>query len=96
MIMTIKKNRQSRHLSFSIFATKFLTKPRQIGSITPSSKFLASEMVKALNSPQCLSDQRLPSSEIKNIDLIELGAGTGTITSHLLHRKIQLVEIDEW
>ncbi len=53
------------------FIRSFIKNWRQIGSITPSSSFLAKKMIKDL--------------DLKNADLIiELGSGTGSITRHIL------------
>lgn len=52
------------------FFLKFITQPQKIGSITPSSSFLAKNM---------LAD--LPWSEIKTV--VELGAGTGVFTKFI-------------
>lgn len=52
-------------------AKEFLKNPKQIGAITPSSKFLAEKLVKA--------------AVFKNTKVIvELGAGTGIITEKIL------------
>ena len=52
-------------------AKEFLKKPKQIGAIAPSSKFLAEKLVKASN---------LENAKV----IIELGAGTGIITKKIL------------
>lgn len=56
-----------------IFMKKFLTSPRTIGSITPSSRFLANSMLKNVNW-----------EKVRNI--AELGAGTGVFTKEIMHR----------
>jgi len=53
-----------------LFFSKFLRSPGQIGSITPSSKFLARTMVSSV-----------PWDEVKCV--AELGAGTGAITRYI-------------
>lgn len=50
---------------------EFFKNPKQIGAIAPSSKFLAEKLVKAVD---------LKSAKI----IVELGAGTGTITKKIL------------
>lgn len=53
-----------------LFLYKFLTSPRSVGSITPSSRFLAHAMVK-------------PIDFSKTKAIAELGAGTGIFTKYL-------------
>ncbi|TDF99867.1 class I SAM-dependent methyltransferase [Paenibacillus piri] len=50
-----------------IFLYKFIRKPQSIGSVTPSSRFLADKMVDSASWPEINS-------------IAELGAGTGVIT----------------
>lgn len=58
-----------------IFLRKFIESPSQIGSITPSSKFLAKKMVECVN--------------WKSIRAIaELGAGTGIFTKYIADLKL--------
>ncbi|WP_431090620.1 class I SAM-dependent methyltransferase [Paenibacillus sp. 8b26] len=57
-----------------LFLFKFLRFPRQIGSVTPSSKTLAKKMVSAI-------------SWDKVRHVVELGAGTGVIT-HFIHEAV--------
>ncbi|WP_054024720.1 class I SAM-dependent methyltransferase [Bacillus sp. FJAT-28004] len=64
--MGIKKSIQEKFL----FLYKFLYKPGQIGSVMPSSKFLAQKMV-----------ERVPWHEVYAV--AELGAGTGAITKYI-------------
>jgi phosphatidylethanolamine/phosphatidyl-N-methylethanolamine N-methyltransferase len=59
-----------------LFLKTFLAKPLRIGSITPSSKHLAREMVKALN---------IQPDEI----VVELGPGTGVFTTELLRQNVK-------
>jgi len=53
-----------------LFLSRFLSSPGQIGSVTPSSKFLARKMVGAVNWNQVYH-------------VAELGAGTGPITKYI-------------
>ncbi|SFX80917.1 hypothetical protein SAMN04487866_12816 [Thermoactinomyces sp. DSM 45891] len=52
----------------------FLRSPRKVGSIIPSSQFLAQEMLK-----------NVPWEQMKTI--VELGAGTGVFTEHMARSK---------
>ncbi len=64
-----------------IFLRRFLSNPRRMGSMAPSSRFLA----------------RAVSEIVRKLDfdnLIELGPGTGAITSSLVDLCPVLVEID--
>ncbi|MFC0214984.1 class I SAM-dependent methyltransferase [Paenibacillus chartarius] len=54
-----------------LFMQKFLSNPLQVGSIIPSSRFLGQKMAGAV-----------PWRETRTV--VELGAGTGAITKHLL------------
>ncbi|MGG3306588.1 class I SAM-dependent methyltransferase [Paenibacillus sp. 2KB_20] len=54
----------------ALFFYKFLRSPGQIGSVTPSSKFLARTMINSV-----------PWDEVNNV--AELGAGTGAITKYI-------------
>lgn len=54
----------------ALFLYKFFNSPGQIGSVTPSSKFLAKKMI-----------EDVPWGEVKTI--AELGAGTGAITEYI-------------
>lgn len=56
------------------FLTRFFSSPRQIGSITPSSRFLVNALLKSI-----------PWNEIHTI--VELGAGTGVVTREIERRK---------
>jgi phospholipid N-methyltransferase len=71
-----------------LFLYKFMRAPKQIGSVTPSSAFLAKRMLKPV-----------PWSQVTSV--AELGAGTGAITKHLnaaLHKetKVLLFEKDPY
>lgn len=57
-----------------MFLYKFLSNPKKIGSVTPSSSHLTRTMVKTLNWDKVDS-------------FVELGAGTGVLTSLLQERK---------
>jgi phospholipid N-methyltransferase len=57
-----------------LFLYKFLRAPKQIGSVTPSSKVLSRKMVDSINWDQ-----------VKNV--AELGAGTGSITKYIRSAK---------
>jgi phospholipid N-methyltransferase len=63
---------QTSALDKMIFLYKFIRKPKTIGSVTPSSRFLANKMVEAA----CWQ-------EINSV--AELGAGTGAITQAIYH-----------
>ena len=58
----------------SIFLKKFMAHPMQIGSVTPSTKYLAETMMK-----------RLDWENVKQV--VELGAGTGVFTSYIEAHK---------
>lgn len=62
------------------FLNKFFRAPKAIGSVTPSSKFLAQKMVEAV-----------PWSEVES--LAELGSGTGAITKYIQKEKNQRSKI---
>lgn len=57
-----------------LFLKKFFTSPKTIGSVRPSSKYLAREMIKHIKWNQVTS-------------LIELGAGTGVFTDYIYKLK---------
>jgi len=70
-----------------LFFIKFLKKPKQIGAVIPSSRFLAQAITKLVlqNNPR---------------KIIELGPGTGILTKHLLEggispQQLVLIEKDE-
>lgn len=69
-----------------LFVSKFMQYPRQVGSIAPSSRFLAEKMLRPV-----------PWDEVRAV--AELGAGTGAITRSLARRvrpdtKVYLFEKD--
>ena len=57
-----------------IFLYKFINSPKSIGSITPSSTFLAKAMIKPIDWENARS-------------IVELGAGTGVITRYIQQLK---------
>lgn len=57
-----------------LFLRKFIDEPKKIGSLTPSSKFLADKMLK-----------NLPWKNFSHV--AELGAGTGSFTEQIVERK---------
>jgi phospholipid N-methyltransferase len=68
------KEKTESSKSRTIFLQKFLSEPRRIGSITPSSSFLTRKMLVGL--------------PWDNIDtLAELGAGTGVFTDFIAQKK---------
>ncbi|MGR6761519.1 class I SAM-dependent methyltransferase [Paenibacillus sp. T2-29] len=69
-----------------MFLFKFLYSPAYVGSVTPSSRFLAKNMIESI-----------PWSEVHAV--AELGAGTGAITQYIpsttkIHPKVLLFEKD--
>ncbi|MGG4143050.1 methyltransferase domain-containing protein [Paenibacillus algorifonticola] len=63
-----------------LFLNKFLRSPRQIGSVTPSSKFLAKKMLEAV-----------PWNSTTSV--AELGAGTGAITKYIQAAKKKATKV---
>ena len=57
-----------------LFLKKFIDEPKKIGSLTPSSRFLADRMLK-----------NLPWEKFSHV--AELGAGTGIFTKQIIERK---------
>ena len=55
------------------FLYEFIKKPSEVGSITPSSKFLTKELTKQIN-------------YTKARHIVEFGAGTGCVTKEILKR----------
>jgi len=66
-----------------LFLKKYLQNPQSIGSVIPSSEFLAKAMFTSIKELD----------EVSNI--IEIGAGTGAITKHISSLNPLLVEIDQ-
>ncbi len=63
-----------------LFLKKFIDEPKKIGSLTPSSSFLARKMFKNLT--------------WKNFSAVaELGAGTGTFTKHIAEYKLPACKV---
>jgi phospholipid N-methyltransferase len=58
----------------ALFLKAFMAHPREMGSITPSSRYLTKRML-----------NRLPWDSMKSV--VELGAGTGVFTEHILEYK---------
>ncbi|MCL2146607.1 MAG: methyltransferase domain-containing protein [Synergistaceae bacterium] len=69
-----------------IFFKRFIHAPTQIGSVTPSSKYLMYEMLNKVSWNECKS-------------IVELGAGTGVFTCKIAEKMISgrliVFEIDE-
>ena len=53
-----------------LFLKKYFNNPQSIGSVIPSSEFLAKAMFKSIK-------------ELDDTAVIEIGAGTGAITKHI-------------
>jgi phosphatidylethanolamine/phosphatidyl-N-methylethanolamine N-methyltransferase len=64
-----------------LFLKKYLKAPQSIGSVMPSSEFLAKAIFKSIK-------------ELDEAVIIEIGAGTGAITKHISSLNPLLVEID--
>ena len=74
-------------MSSFVFLKKFIGNPKQIGSITPSSRYLAQEMTRVV-----------PWDRIRSV--AELGSGTGAVTQYIESRlahpaKVFLFEKDQ-
>jgi phosphatidylethanolamine/phosphatidyl-N-methylethanolamine N-methyltransferase len=65
-----------------LFLKKYLKDPKSMGSVIPSSEFLAKAMYKSIK-------------ELDQTSIIEIGAGTGAITKHISSLNPLLVEIDK-
>ncbi len=65
-----------------LFLKKYLQDPQSIGSVIPSSEFLAKAIFATIK-------------ELDQVNIIEIGAGTGAITKHISSLNPLLVEIDE-
>ena len=63
-----------------LFLKRFIDEPKKIGSLTPSSKFLARKMLKDL-----------PWKNFSHI--AELGAGTGIFTKQIVERKLPACKV---
>lgn len=69
-----------------LFLRRFISEPGQIGSVSPSSRYLVEKLLKRINWSQVHS-------------AVELGAGTGVVTSRILEliepgTKFQAFELD--
>jgi len=64
-----------------IFLRKYLSDPKRIGSVTPSSKYLGQAMLELI-------------SRLEKVKVVEVGAGTGSITIHLQHLSPVVIEVD--
>lgn len=72
-----------------LFIAEFWHNRHQVGSITPSSKYLAKAMTKSIK----YSDRQTP------LSILEVGAGTGIFTRYIINRmpvdsEFDVVEID--
>jgi phosphatidylethanolamine/phosphatidyl-N-methylethanolamine N-methyltransferase len=65
-----------------LFLKKYLRNPQSIGSVIPSSDFLAKAIFNSIK-------------ELDQTAVIEIGAGTGAITKHISSFNPLLVEIDQ-
>jgi phosphatidylethanolamine/phosphatidyl-N-methylethanolamine N-methyltransferase len=68
--------------SGGLFIWEFLKKPREIGSLTPSSRHLAEAVALAV-------------STLPKTDVLQIGAGTGVITKFLPKECLTVIEINE-
>lgn len=71
----LQRNTRRRVMPLRDFSEELLRAPRQVGAVCPSSKSLGLAMAEAIN----LTDDRL---------VVELGAGTGSITQALLQQGV--------
>ena len=79
-----RKRRQGRRSGHAVFARELLANPRAVGAACPSSRWLARKMARSL--PR----------HVEGL-VLELGAGTGSITAALLRRGVspqQLIVIE--
>ncbi len=67
------------HERISFFST-FIKNPAEVGSVTPSSKYLTNEIIKNIDFK-------------KSITIVELGPGLGTFTKHILKNASQNVKL---
>ena len=68
--------------SKKLFIKEFIKKPREIGSIIPSSRHLAKQMSNVVKT-------------LPRVDLLQIGAGTGIITQFLPKENLTVIEINE-
>lgn len=78
--------------SWTAFFFQFLKHPRQVGAVLPCSVELAQAMRLALDSPSPQNSG--PMAAANSPEVVEFGAGTGSITQHLNSENLTLVEID--
>lgn len=64
-----------------IFLKKYLSNPKRVGSLTPSSKYLGQAMSELIG-------------RLEKVKVVEVGAGTGSITAHLQHLAPAVIEVD--
>lgn len=64
-----------------IFLKKYFRHASYIGSLTPSSKKLAMAVAKTIEKEEC-------------VDIVEVGAGTGSLTNEIMRYNPLIVEID--
>lgn len=63
-----------------LFFNKFIHSPKEVGSVTPSSRFLAQAMTKPVAWDQIES-------------VAELGAGTGALTKYIEHKASERIKV---
>ena len=68
---------------YKFFLVRYLTNPKQVGSLIQSSKFLSKSISSLID-------------ELEDVHIIEIGPGKGSITKHLNSNKLTLVEIDRF
>ncbi|WP_227874202.1 class I SAM-dependent methyltransferase [Tumebacillus algifaecis] len=79
--MDIQYVKNTRRSDKFVFLSKFLTSPKQVGSVLPSSRYLTNKMLEPIDWDQVRA-------------VAELGAGTGVFTRAInrrMHRKAQAV-----
>lgn len=64
------------------FAFAFLTNPKQVGAIAPSSKYLGQESIRFMDTTE------------KPLRVLEVGAGTGTITEVIVKKLRPIDQLD--
>jgi phospholipid N-methyltransferase len=71
-VVSIETLSRRRGLSGFVFFRQFLKDPRAVGSVWPSSRFLAEAMTQGI--------------DFDNDFIVELGCGTGAVTSHIAQK----------
>ena len=66
-----------------IFLSQYITNPRSIGAVLPSSKFLADKMVESIDFKKAKY-------------IVEYGPGTGVFTNKLLENEIWILLFYWW